>query len=141
MKHCPRDTKILASNDVDGYRYYTCSQCNGYWIPGKVLRNTMRSEIISDIVSRSSQKLSTTLPCSDCKSHMVALIIKECEIDICPGCSAVWLDNNEVLRIADCFKEDSAFVQAEQSLQDTRSGSKSGLIVLTAIDLLFALAP
>ena len=101
----------------------------------------MRSEIIADIVTRSSQKLSTTLQCSDCKSHMVALIIDGCEIDICPDCNALWLDDKEVLHIADCFKENSAFIHAEQALQDTRSGSQGGFIVLSAIDLLFALAP
>jgi len=37
MTNFSRDQEILASNDVDGFRYYLCESCAGYWISARII--------------------------------------------------------------------------------------------------------
>ena len=140
MKHCPRDNAILASNDVDGYRYFSCFECGGYFIPGSVLLKTVHSDRISEFVVKDSQGLAATLSCANCNSNMRALLIEGCEIDICPLCNAIWLDKNEILRIATYFKEDTAFLLAEQLDNNSKADVSGPMIVMHAVELILALA-
>ncbi len=120
MKSCPRDSEILASNDVDGYRYYSCGKCHGFWISGSALRKTMRPEVVQDLIGRCSTEMTSTLVCPGCDSRLVELALRGCAVDICPRCHSIWLDQNEAQQIAVCFRDSSPILEAEQSNQAAR---------------------
>lgn len=129
MKLCPCDARILASNDVDGYRYYSCGTCQGIWIPGSALRKTMRPEAVRDLLERLAEGTVPARQCPNEDSHLVALRVRDCEIDICPRCHSVWLDRNEALAIAHCFKESSAIVDADRGSQGAKPAWAGAMIV------------
>jgi Zn-finger nucleic acid-binding protein len=128
-KRCPHDNTILASNDVEGYRYYSCPKCMGCWIPGSALRKAMRPEAARDIIGKLSRPVSTTLPCPNGDSQLMRVTARSCEIDVCPACHSVWLDHLEAVAIADCFREPSAIVEADRSQNFDRPVSTGALVL------------
>lgn len=114
MNLCPRDRQILASNDVSGYRYYSCEQCHGFWIPGASLHRVLSARGITDLrgVPRSGP---SEMPCPDCHAHCDSLVIEGCRLDHCPSCHGVWLDSGEVRQVRRLFPDGSAVVMADES--------------------------
>jgi len=116
MSTCPRDQQLLASNDVDGYRYYSCERCNGFWIPGKVLDRALSERGIHDLGALRGAKLGV-VTCPDCRAACEAIEIEGCDLDRCARCHGVWLDAGEVRRLKRLFPEGSAVVAAEEGRQ------------------------
>ncbi len=114
---CPRDQQILASNDVSGYRYYSCEQCHGFWIPGAALHRVLSESSIVELraVPRASP---SEVPCPDCRAAADALMVEECRLDLCPRCHGVWLDPGEAHRLRRLFPEGSAVVMADATSQE-----------------------
>lgn len=124
MNSCPRDHQTLASNDVSGYRYFSCERCNGFWIPGKSLHRVLSEKGITElqIVPRGER---SELRCPDCMTDCESLLMEGCRLDTCPKCHGVWLDSGEALRARRIFPEQSAVVIADaERLSDA---SKQGL--------------
>lgn len=96
----------------------------------------MREEGVEEIITRVGRELPANLNCPDCQSRMKALEVQNCEIDICPHCHAIWLDRDEVLRIATYFKETSAVLRAEQFRQKDQSTHGGYLFGDALMDLL-----
>jgi hypothetical protein len=40
---------MLASNDVAGYRYYSCEGCRGLWIPGASLHRALSARGVGEL--------------------------------------------------------------------------------------------
>lgn len=114
-KRCPRDSAILATDDVGGYRYYSCLKCLGCWIPGSALRKTMRLGAARDIIETLPWASSSALPCPNGDGALATVIVRACEIDICPRCHSLWLDHREAVAIANCFREPSPIVEADRA--------------------------
>jgi len=114
MNLCPRDRQILASNDVSGYRYYSCELCSGYWIPGATLHRVFTAQGIRELrVGTRAEK--GEIRCPDCHTDCVSLVIEGCRLDRCPKCHGVWLDAGEVQRLKRLFPEASPVVLADES--------------------------
>src|SRR5688572_32070188 len=113
MNLCPRDRQILASNDVSGYRYYSCEQCQGFWIPGASLHRVLSAKGITElrVVPRGDK---SEIRCPDCLTDCDSLLIEGCRLDPCPRCHGVWLDPGEAGRIRRLFPEGSAVVIADE---------------------------
>lgn len=114
MNLCPRDRQTLASNDVGGYRYYSCEQCHGFWIPGGSLHRVLSAKGIAElgIVHRGDQ---SELLCPDCLTACDSILIQGCRLDPCPKCHGVWLDSGEAQRVRRLFPEGSAVVLADEA--------------------------
>jgi len=132
MKSCPRDSEILASNDVEGYRYYSCAACGGLWIPGSALQKTMRPAAVQDLLARCASAPPANLSCPDAHGLLVALPIEDCEIDLCARCHAVWLDRDEILRISRCFRPATALL-ADVSTIRGPSPAYTGTVILDGL--------
>lgn len=115
LKRCARDSALLASNDVDGYRYYSCPKCFGFWIPGSALRKAMRLEAAQGIIGALPWAAAPALPCPNGDGTLVMVIVRVSEIDICPRCHSLWLDGREAVAIANCFRERSPIVEADRA--------------------------
>jgi Zn-finger nucleic acid-binding protein len=112
MNHCPRDRQILASNDVSGYRYYSCEQCHGFWIPGAALERVLSAKGITELRALPRGGPSE-IRCPDCRTNCDSLLIERCRVDPCPRCHGVWLDSGEVRHLKRLFPEGSAVVIAD----------------------------
>lgn len=110
MKPCPRDAHIMASNDVEGYRYYSCSLCHGFWVPGAAVRKTTRPEALQEMRDQARTAPASALACPCGHGHLVVLKNLDCEIDLCPRCHSLWLDRDEILRISRAFRPDAALL-------------------------------
>ena len=96
----------------------------------------MRVEAAQDIIGKLTRATTPTLPCPNGDATLVTVTVRVCEIDICPRCHSVWLDRNEALSIAHCFKESSAIVAAEQGSQGIAPAWTGVMIVDTVLNAL-----
>ncbi len=120
MNVCPRDRQILASNDVGGYRYYSCELCNGFWIPGASLQRALSAQGITELraVPRGDKG---EIRCPDCLTECDSLLVEGCRLDLCPRFHGVWLDSGEVRRVRRLFPEGSAVVIADEDRSSKES--------------------
>ncbi len=112
MSCCPKDGGELASNDVAGYRYWSCERCAGFWIPGKVLHRALAQEAAKAFETLVGPGLGDAV-CPDCGINCDPLGIDDCHVDRCPRCRGVWLDSGEVVRLRRLFPEGSPVVIAD----------------------------
>lgn len=132
MNTCPRDRQILASNDVNGYRYYSCEQCGGSWVPGAALDRVLSARGIGEIISIRPTSVSEML-CADCHNYCNVVIIEGCRLDLCPRCHGVWLDAGEAQKVEHLFPECSAVVDADRSRGSQTK--QSAFVATSAADL------
>ncbi|HMP84325.1 MAG TPA: zf-TFIIB domain-containing protein [Verrucomicrobiota bacterium] len=142
MSLCPRDGQTLASNDVSGYRYYSCERCRGYWIPGGALHRVLSARGVSELrsVPRAGKG---DIDCPDCHRPSVAVVIAGCRLDFCANCHGVWLDSGEVNRVRSLFPEGSAVVDADASRVSKGTGDNLGTLPVVEFvgDLFLFLIP
>jgi uncharacterized protein len=115
LLNCPRDHGILAFNDTRSFRYHSCEQCSGYWIPGRVLSAVLLPESIEEL--RSAPSSSGKLNCPTCRAECQAVTIDGCFLDQCLRCHGVWLDGGVVQRLKRLFRPESPVVMADDDRQ------------------------
>jgi Zn-finger nucleic acid-binding protein len=108
---CPRDKELLASNDVSGYRYYSCEHCHGFWLPGSSLNRILSSEGFRSLENLPLAN-DPAVSCPGCRRTCRAVTIQGCTLDLCEQCRGLWLDAGEVERLKSLFPADSAVVDA-----------------------------
>lgn len=143
MSTCPRDHQLLASNDLPGYRYYSCESCGGSWLPGAVLDRVLSDRGVGELTALQSASVGEVV-CADCQTLCDSIVIRECRLDRCPTCRGVWLDAGEAQRVRHLFPEGSAVVGADRSRRKARSSlgySGAECLVELVGDLLLLLLP
>lgn len=113
MNLCPRDRQILATNEVGGYRYYSCEHCKGFWIPGTSLHRALSTKGVTELGSVPSCGKGE-IRCPNCLTDCDSILIEVCRLDLCPNCRGVWLDSGEVRQLRRLFSEGSPVVIADE---------------------------
>jgi Zn-finger nucleic acid-binding protein len=129
MIRCPFDREILASNDVGGYRYYSCERCGGYWIPGGAIHQALSVRGILELGAVPAVGRST-LCCPDCQAHLEIIHVHGCVLDSCGRCHGIWLDAGEAQRVRRLFPEGSAVVDADESRASPETIRRAGAVSL-----------
>jgi len=132
MNTCPRDNAILASNDVNGYRYYSCEHCNGSWIPGASLDRVLSARGMGELRSI-RRDAAGEMFCPDCHALCDIVVIAGCRLDCCPRCRGVWLDAGEAQKVSHLFPMDSAVVDADKGHSAKAGQTVAG--AASAVDL------
>jgi Zn-finger nucleic acid-binding protein len=133
---CPRDRALLASNDVQGYRYHSCERCHGHWLPGRALTRILSDHGLKELHYPAPPGTPTALPCPDCGGPLHPLNVGGGQVDRCGRCGGVWLDAGEVARLRHLFRESSAVVDSVDSTQRLANPAWTGV---EAIDLVLNL--
>lgn len=120
MNLCPRDHTSFTSNDANGYRYYSCSHCKGFWLPGASIQRAMSTQGVSEL-QVAPRGPRSRIRCPECRSEFELLTIGGCHLDICPRCHGVWLDSGEARRIRRLFPEGSAVIIADKTRPSKQS--------------------
>ncbi len=116
IHHCPRDGEILSSNEVNGYRYWRCERCRGFWIPGAALHRVMSEKGMSEVwMARRGER--SQLKCPECRDGCEDVLVDGRRLDVCPSCRGVWLDAGEVQDLRRHFIEGSAVVGADKDVR------------------------
>lgn len=123
VPRCPKDEQLLASNDVEGYRYYSCAQCSGVWIPGAELDKALRPGCV-DLFRNPPSPVASAIQCATCGESCLSFKHRDCALDVCSKCHGVWLDPGEASRIKDQFPERSDLVRADE--ERTRAKGEPG---------------
>lgn len=135
MIHCPRDSKILASNDLTDYRYYSCQHCSGFWIPGKAIQKGLSDDGIARL-SRMMPVAEGAIACPDCQTACTPMAAGECTLDVCRQRHGTWFDAGEVERLNLFFPKNSAIVEEDkQARQRTSSPERDLCVILLEIVL------
>lgn len=117
--NCPRDSAILASNDVDEYRYYSCAKCRGVWIPGACMDRAMEIQGVDSLPSLAAAS-TASIRCPGCGAASAIVKVKESEIDVCRNCHGIWIDGDEILRIEAIFPKKSAILLSARTYRDSQ---------------------
>jgi Zn-finger nucleic acid-binding protein len=139
MSWCPFDREVLASNDVSGYRYFSCERCGGYWIPGGAINQALSARGILELraipaIGRSN------LSCPDCQAHLEIIPVHGCILDSCGRCHGIWLDAGEAQRVSKLLPVDSAILDADQNrVGQAANGPFAALSVVDAVVYLLSL--
>jgi Zn-finger nucleic acid-binding protein len=142
VNRCPRDHELLASNDVSGFRYYSCQRCGGYWIPGAILHRVLSARGVEELRALPSAGRSE-LQCPDGLGDCESVVIEGSTLDWCGVCHGIWLDRGEVTKVRRLFPDGSAVVDADESVVSPRTRKLVGAaailefvaqVLLAAID-------
>ncbi|PKK89545.1 MAG: hypothetical protein CVV64_14150 [Candidatus Wallbacteria bacterium HGW-Wallbacteria-1] len=121
---CPRCSQNLDARDLLGVEIDLCSKCGGIWFDkGEISRISMRSgfensDILEQLKKRAPAhvtEVDRTASCSwesggskpncpACSGQLDIIVYEGVEIDICPKCRGVWLDNGEFADILNRFR-------------------------------------
>lgn len=100
-----------------------CMDCNGLWLPGAAVAAALGAAA----PDRRAGSRATTLGCPDDGQMLGATQHRGVEIDTCPSCGGVWLDQGELERVL--------ALAADRSRDDDDDGSE--VDVEDAIEALF----
>ena len=95
---CPRDASILGFGEERGHMCNRCAECHGLMLDdeemGRALgaRNRPTAEQLGRLPG-------SGLACPRDGADMRRLVHQDIEVDICPACSALWLDAGEIEKI------------------------------------------
>mgnify|MGYP003644344027 CR=1 FL=1 len=102
---CPLCNKALKITRYEGEKVGLCTDCNGFFMGRKNLRNIEESHEISvpmESGSGSGINVEGVKKCPKCKLNMQLKSYGElgaAEVDYCQGCGGIWLDPGELERI------------------------------------------
>lgn len=108
---CPRDGAALKLLTYWKNPRHQCGRCRGLFLDEANLAETMGTEVLERAAAQdggfvqAEQRAIATLPetslaCPRDGAPMRALLYKGVEIDICPTCRSVWLDDGEYAKVA-----------------------------------------
>ena len=126
---CPRTGEALASNDIAGYRYYSCAACNGLWVPGSAITKALTEEGAAKVLN-SANTTKSKAQCPSCPSSLHSFSIDGVTLDNCPDCHGVWLDYGEATRLRLLFPGSSDIVRAEAAKDPKPSLIGDGALLL-----------
>ena len=113
----------MATNDVDGYRYFSCAMCFGHWIPGRVTRRVLREPFA--VRASGNPARHSAIACPACARPLEGLTVQACELDVCPTCSGLWLDGHEIVKLEPMFADGSQIVSSARDWErEPRSPSE-----------------
>jgi len=96
---CPRDSTPLHEASDGRAHLYACKSCEGIWIGPEDVERVAGSSDQYDRLPSAVERLAiddTARCCCDGKPLMRTLERDGVRIDICPECSALWLDRGEL---------------------------------------------
>jgi Zn-finger nucleic acid-binding protein len=138
MKHCPRDREILASNELQEYRYYSCQRCSGYWIPGRAISAALSTGALSKLHALPPAD-APPADCPDCRTACTPVSIDGATLDICRLCCGVWFDGGEVERLKLLFPADSAILGEEVARRAMREEQKELDVITIVLEIVWAI--
>ena len=139
--HCPKDGKELVTSVYEAdVEVDQCPQCNGLWLNQGELERIQETiendyseelvkmpDLVGDAYEMAKARLEEDRSCPGCG---LALSKREwgfCSqvmIDVCPGCSGIWLDHSELLALEVFFE------RATRETKEIRRGFFGSLVSL-----------
>lgn len=102
---CPRDQTPLMAHKREGVEADVCPQCHGVWFSRPALEACVRqtsanASLPTAPVHVNPSQVLRRLPCPVCQPDRLATHMHESiEVDTCPRCHGVWLDQGEMEHI------------------------------------------
>lgn len=112
---CPRDGDRALTPFSRMQETMTCGQCHGLWLPGTVVAG-----VVGHLPAVKAQPPADShLHCPDDHAALRAIRHRGVEIDVCPDCGGVWLDNGELALILGKNDQDTNESPAADALETT----------------------
>lgn len=102
---CPNDQTPLVAHVRDGVEADACAQCHGVWFSRPALEACVQqvsanASLPTVPVHLKASPLLQRLPCPVCQpARLVTHRHESIEVDTCPRCHGVWLDQGEMEQI------------------------------------------
>jgi Zn-finger nucleic acid-binding protein len=143
--NCPRCKTALEPAKLDDADVHRCSACEGTWVPRAAFEDAAEDEDedtgwLAFELWRDAKRfrgIAGELECPGCSTRMVRLAYGDADVhvDVCPDCSAVWLDARELERTVQALGRElirmdvgkllgAAFEEATQILREEGSLAK-----------------
>lgn len=133
---CPACEKVAMKKFGDGTAGLiidSCPQCAGIWFDAGEMKAMLQSETLkrkfltdARVKSALTYSLSTCdRRCPRCRQVMERPVVGGITVDVCRGCSGVWLDHGELTQLVSDFKKKG--LRGEDVVVDQiREGLRSG---------------
>lgn len=103
----------------DGATEYLCLQCEGLWLPGRLVHASIGATPLERIRAAGTPR---DLRCPNDGTALQALHHHGVEIDVCPHCAGVWLDAGERDKILHQRASRGSGQRATEAVADVGSG-------------------
>jgi Zn-finger nucleic acid-binding protein len=126
---CPRDGAPLDAMRHQGKDYFGCGKCRGLLLPLAMLPEL--SPWASTIAARAGSWPTSAFPCPHCGKPMRVMHADGVEIDLCPHCDSLWLDQDEIDRIRPAWRDEAreqAKAEAENQAIESASSALDGTL-------------
>lgn len=132
---CPRDQTPLMAHKREGVEADVCPQCHGVWFSRPALEACVRKTSTSASLPAApvhvqSSPVLRRLPCPVCQpNRLVTHMHESIEVDTCPRCHGVWLDQGEMEHILQLHRARAALEKpgGASQVSDTSSTSKAAI--------------
>jgi Zn-finger nucleic acid-binding protein len=131
--NCPNCSHNLKPAQYEHLPYHYCTQCEGIWVNTKMLKH-LAARIAADTNIKSSKpvpllhKTVATVPqddrirlCPQCTAGMKIINYaydSNVIIDRCDACDGIWLDEGEIIKLAQFHQVDENTIRAGRALMD-----------------------
>ncbi len=101
---CPIDRVELQQREISGRNVFSCAQCHGHYVPAELFPEARAASAVQlhlqqkqafSVLRRDG--LTLISPCH--AKTMQTLFFRGIEIDVCPECLGLWLDDGELQKI------------------------------------------
>lgn len=134
---CPRDQTPLIAHVREGVEADVCSQCHGVWFSRPALEACAQklganAALPTAPIQVRPSPILRRLPCPVCQpDRLVTHMHESVEVDTCPRCHGVWLDQGEMERILLLHRTRAARKQPSTA---SKVGDSVGNGVATTVD-------
>jgi Zn-finger nucleic acid-binding protein len=103
---CPKDETTLQSEVLGSCLTHRCAKCLGIFLPGTLFKEIKAAAVLEfhkqelNFRPELSSPISSRINCPNDANAMKTLTFKGIEIEVCPSCFSLWLDQGELEKIA-----------------------------------------
>jgi hypothetical protein len=117
-RRCPVDGRELPAPAAEDGRVRTCEACKGSLFAEERLMRMVRNNGIDFL--KAQGRPAREIGCPGCALAMQVFMIEGIEIDICPKCVLVWMDEGEFPKTRAVLEKDAA---DRERMKSSRGGS------------------
>ncbi len=136
--HCPIDQEGLLSFTSQKPAIHTCPQCRGVWLPSLTMRKVFADHHLAGtkfgelIRGRLIREASPDRYCVTCRrTRLMVCKFGEIELDYCPKCNGVWLDDGELAALKRWHEgQKKSWVTQPSGLHNMTAGNSSNTVEL-----------
>ena len=136
---CPRDQQELQPFNLMNSEIYSCSTCQGAWVPWNVIRTVTQRPALEKAYPTKENSTASQIVCPHDGNELREFTTPGIKIDQCATCNGLWLDKGELHQLR-TGGTGIAMPAIDPTAGQTGSSISWGEIVVETLGVLFWLS-